>query len=155
MQLLAERFDVPVGLSDHTSDPVTAPAAAAALGASVIEKHITLDRTMEGPDHQFALEPDELTAMIKSVRACETALGERRTDVLQQERELRNIAVRRIYARKNLTEGEIIGESDILLLRPGKNDNALPAKFFDDIVGGVINKDVHANEPLSCDHLRT
>jgi N-acetylneuraminate synthase len=121
----------------------------------VIEKHITLDRTMDGPDHQFALEPDELRSMIKSVRACETALGERRTDVLHQERELRNIAVRRIYARKDLVEGDIIGESDILVLRPGKDDNALPAKFFDDIVGGVINKDVHANEPLSWDHLQT
>ena len=75
VETLADEFEVPVGLSDHTLDPVTAPAAAVALGANVIEKHITLDKSMEGPDHQFALEPDQIAEMVAAIRDTEAALG--------------------------------------------------------------------------------
>ena len=148
MQLLAERFDVPVGLSDHTTDPVAAPTAAIALGASVIEKHITLDRTMDGPDHRFALEPDELTAMIKSVRACETALGEPRRDVIDEEEELRKKAVRQIYSSKILQKGHVLTEDDLLILRPGNKESGIPASAYDRIVGREINTDIQKQAPI-------
>ena len=72
-------FGVPVGLSDHTTG-IAVPIAAAALGAAFVEKHFTLDRTMEGPDHPFALEPDELEAMVAGIREAQAALGDGRKD---------------------------------------------------------------------------
>ena len=83
METMRQAFSVPVGLSDHTLG-INVPIAAATLGANVIEKHFTLDRTLEGPDHPFAVEPDELKAMVEGIREAEAALGDGRKDGPQE-----------------------------------------------------------------------
>ena len=153
MQLLAERFDVPVGLSDHTTDPVAAPAAAAALGASVIEKHITLDRTMDGPDHRFALEPDELTAMIAQIRSTATAVGRPVDDILPEESELHEIARRSIYARSHIARGEAITPENTKIVRSGGKQHGLAPKAFERILGARAAQDIDADEPITSDVL--
>ena len=148
MQLLAERFDVPVGLSDHTTDPVTAPTAATALGAAVIEKHFTLDRMMNGPDHQFALEPEELTAMVKSIRASETALGEQQLGVINNEQELRKRAVRRLFSARTLEKGHVLTQDDLLILRPGHQKSGIPASDYNQVIGKKIRKNIAKKTPI-------
>ena len=115
---LKRRFGVPVGYSDHT-DGIEVPIAAAALGAEIIEKHITLDRNMEGPDHRASLEIGELERMVNAVRNVELARGDgikRRTTS-----ELHNVNVVRksIVAKRNIEKGEIFAESNIAVKRPG------------------------------------
>jgi N-acetylneuraminate synthase len=143
MQLLAERFDVPVGLSDHTTDPVAAPAAAAALGASVIEKHITLDRTMDG----------ELTAMIAQIRSTATAVGRPVDDILPEESELHEIARRSIYARSQIARGEAITPENTKIVRSGGKQHGLAPKAFERILGARAAQDIDADEPITSDVL--
>ena len=101
---MKQKYNVPVGLSDHSTDPVIGPASAVALGATIIEKHFTLDKNLPGPDHKFALTPPELKKMIQSIRDVEKALGDGKKRVLDVENELRNFAVRRIQAIKNIKD---------------------------------------------------
>ena len=96
MDDLREQFGLPVGYSDHTTG-YEADIAAAALGACVIEKHFTLDRNMEGPDHKASLEPDELAAMIRAVRNVEKALGDGKKHVSLSEAKNKAIAGRGVY----------------------------------------------------------
>jgi len=96
----------------------------------------------------LALEPDELTAMIKSVRACETALGEQRRDVIDEEEELRKKGVRHVYSSKNLKKGHVLTEDDLLILRPGHKDSGIPASAYDRIVGREINTDIQKQAPI-------
>jgi N-acetylneuraminate synthase len=135
VQSLQEEFDVLAGLSDHTLDPVTAPSAAVALGATVVEKHFTLDKSMEGPDHQFALEPDELNKMISAIRDTETALGSEKKRVLDVEQELYEKARRAIHAVKSISPGEELTEENVKILRPGKQDTGLHPKHYSEILG--------------------
>lgn len=112
-------FDVEIGYSDHTLG-IEVPIAAVAMGAKIIEKHFTLDRSMPGPDHLASLEPDELKAMVNSIRNIELAMegtGEKKPS----ESETKNIAIARksIHVNKKLTKGNIIAEDDIISLRPG------------------------------------
>jgi N-acetylneuraminate synthase len=142
VKTLADRFEVPTGLSDHTLDPVTAPATAVALGASVVEKHVTLDKTMEGPDHEFALEPDELDAMVSAIRATEAALGDAEKRVLPVERELHEKARRAIHAVTDIEAGEPFTGENIAVLRPGEREAGLEPKFYDEIIGVTANTDI-------------
>jgi N-acetylneuraminate synthase/N,N'-diacetyllegionaminate synthase len=112
-------FDVEIGYSDHTLG-IEVPIAAVAMGAKIIEKHFTLDRSMPGPDHLASLEPDELKAMVNSIRNIELAMqgtGEKKPS----ESETKNIAIARksIHVNKKLIKGNIITEDDIISLRPG------------------------------------
>jgi len=112
-------FGVEIGYSDHTLG-IEVPIAAVAMGAKIIEKHFTLDRSMPGPDHLASLEPDELKAMVNSIRNIELAMegtGEKKPS----ESETKNIAIARksIHVNKKLTKGNIIAEDDIISLRPG------------------------------------
>src|SRR5436190_3588861 len=91
-----------VGLSDHSRDPVIAPVVAVALGASVIEKHFTLSNRLPGPDQKFAIEPRELERMVKAVRAAETMLGTGDKTVQPVERELRQFALRSVFAVRTI-----------------------------------------------------
>lgn len=123
---LRERFGVPVGLSDHSRDPIVAPVAAVALGAVAIEKHYTIDRRLPGPDHPFALQPDELTAMVRAIRLAELAVGAGGKVVQQTEQELRVFAVRAIQAIRDIAPGEALVEGDnIDVLRPGRRSRGL------------------------------
>ena len=119
MMNIKNKFGVDVGYSDHTLG-IEIPTAAVALGAKIIEKHFTLDRTLPGPDHAASLEPDELKAMVKSVRNIELAISGSGIKK-PSESEIKNIHIVRksIHLNKNLSEGHIICEEDIIALRPG------------------------------------
>jgi N-acetylneuraminate synthase len=148
VETLAEEFDVPAGLSDHTLDPVTAPAAAVALGASVVEKHVTLEKTMEGPDHEFALEPDELDRMVSAIRDTESALGSGDKRVLDVERELYEKARRAVHAATDIAAGETLTEDNIAVLRPGEHERGMPPKFYDEIIDATAARDISKGDGI-------
>ncbi len=137
MNELKERFGVRVGYSDHTKG-VEVPIAAVALGAGIIEKHFTLDRNMEGPDHKASLEPDELKAMVSAIRNIELALGDGHKKVSESER--KNIAVARksIVAAKNIKAGEVFNENNLAVKRPG---NGISPMEWDNVIGKTAKKD--------------
>jgi len=153
VETLREEFDVLTGLSDHTLDPVTAPSAAVALGASVVEKHFTLDRTMEGPDHEFALEPDELDEMVTAIRKTECALGDGVKRLSEVEQELHDKARRFIHARTNIKAGEKFTEGNIGLLSPGELDPGLLPKHYDDVLGETASRDIKKSQGITWDDI--
>lgn len=136
MNVLEKRFNVPVGYSDHTLG-IEIPIAAVALGAKVIEKHFTLDKTMEGPDHQASLSPKELCAMVKAIRNIETALGKEEKTVTPSEQKNINIARKSIVARKFIKKGEIFTEDNLAVKRPGIGIS--PMRWFE-VIGKVSNR---------------
>lgn len=123
------------GLSDHSRDPVVAPMTAVALGACIVEKHFTLSNRLPGPDHQFALEPDELSEMIQRVRQVEQALGHGRKEVLPIEKELHAFARRSIFAIQDIERGEKLTSENIAVLRCGKLGFGLSPKEFEVLLG--------------------
>lgn len=118
METMRRAFSVEVGYSDHTKG-IEVPIAAAALGATIIEKHFTLDRNMDGPDHKASLEPDELAAMVSAIRNIEQALGSGEKTASPSER--KNIAVARksIVAKRAIKAGERLTEDNLTVKRPG------------------------------------
>lgn len=135
MDTLRRHFGVPVGYSDHTIG-IEVPIAAAALGATVIEKHFTLDKTMEGPDHRASLEPGELKLMISGVRNVEKALGNDEKKPSKSEKENIGIVRKSIVALREIKEGELFTESNLTVKRPGTGIS--PMHWFD-----VIGKRAH------------
>jgi N,N'-diacetyllegionaminate synthase len=144
MQTMGVAFGMSVGYSDHTNG-IEIPIAAVAMGASVIEKHFTLDRTMEGPDHKASLEPHELKAMVLAIRNIEKALGDgvKRPSVS----EAKNISVVRksITASRAIAKGEVLSEDNICVKRPGSGINPMR---WDEIVGTVAKRDYNADEQI-------
>ena len=118
MQSIAKQFGTKVGYSDHTRG-IEVPIAAVALGATVIEKHFTLDRNMPGPDHKASLEPDELKAMVSAIRNIEKALGSSEKKVTDSERKNIAIARKSIVAAKDIRKGELLTEENLTVKRPG------------------------------------
>lgn len=118
MQTMRERFGVKIGYSDHTPG-IEVPIAAVALGATVIEKHFTLDKTMEGPDHKASLEPVELKAMVRAIRNIEQALGKREKEITTSESKNRAVARKSIVAACAIAEGERFTEENLTVKRPG------------------------------------
>jgi N-acetylneuraminate synthase len=155
VKTLSEEFSVPVGLSDHTTNPTTPPSAAVALGASVVEKHYTLDKSMEGPDHSFALEPDELDAMVTAIRNTEKALGDEIVGVQEAETELQEIARRRIHAAHDISPGEQITDEDVEILRSGNRKQGLEPKHYETILGKEAAKNIARGEGITLDDLKT
>lgn len=140
---LKEMYGVPVGLSDHSTDPVIGPVGAVALGASVIEKHYTLDKRLPGPDHAFALNPEELKRLVKAVRDMEQALGTAEKIVQNAEEELFHFARRTIQASQPIHKGDIMHEGvNIDILRPGKQKPGLHPRFITDIEGKTAARDI-------------
>jgi N,N'-diacetyllegionaminate synthase len=154
VETLREEFDVPSGLSDHTLDPVTAPSAAVALGASVVEKHFTLDKTLEGPDHEFALEPDELDEMVSAIRDTEAALGSGKKEVLDVEAELYEKARRAVHAVEDIESGDELTEQNLKVLRPGERDNGLHPKFYDELVGARASRDIESGSGIGWEDVK-
>jgi sialic acid synthase SpsE len=146
---LAQRFDLPVGLSDHSRDPVLAPVAAVALGARAIEKHFTLDNRLPGPDHAFAVMPKELEAMVRAVRDTEAMLGRGRKEVLPDEKELARYARRGIQALRDIPLGETLREGvNIGILRPGKQPLGLHPKALPEIEGTRALREIRRGEGI-------
>ena len=143
MNALRKEFGVEVGYSDHTKG-IEVPIAAVALGATVIEKHFTLDRTLPGPDHKASLEPDELKAMVSAIRNIEKAVGGDGTKHVS-ESERKNIAVARksIVAACDIKAGETFTEDNLTVKRPG---NGISPMKWDEIVGKTANRDFAEDE---------
>lgn len=145
---LRSELGIPVGLSDHSSDPVIAPVMAVALEASVIEKHFTLDRTLPGPDHRFALEPDELARMILAIREAEKALGSGRKEVLPDEQELREFARRSVFAVGDIPAGSELKPGNVAVLRTGKRGHGIDPADLDRLLGRRVRRPIAANTPI-------
>ena len=118
MHTIKNEFGFEVGYSDHTKG-IEVPIAAVALGATVIEKHFTLDRNMDGPDHKASLEPTELAEMVKSIRNVEMAMGNGVKEPSPSERKNKAIARKSIVAMKTINKGDIFTEENITVKRPG------------------------------------
>ncbi len=146
---LMERFSVAGGFSDHSRHPTYGPAAAVALGATVIEKHYTLQNRLPGPDHAFAVEPDELKAMVDAIRATEAVLGDGIKQVQDAERELYGFAQRAVQATCAITKGEVLQEGkNIDILRAGKQSKGVHSQFIDQISGSRAMRNIAAGEGI-------
>ncbi|MDE6117150.1 MAG: N-acetylneuraminate synthase, partial [Duncaniella sp.] len=126
-----------VGYSDHTVG-IEVPIAAAALGATVLEKHFTLDKSLPGPDHRASLNPEELAEMVKAVRNIEMALGTGDKVVAESERPNIEVARKSIVAARDISSGEVFTEENIAVKRPG---NGVSPMLWDDVIGQVAVKD--------------
>jgi sialic acid synthase SpsE/RimJ/RimL family protein N-acetyltransferase len=141
---LKAAFDLPVGLSDHSRDPVVAPVAAVAVGANMLEKHFTLSNELPGPDHRFAVEPDELRILVEQVRAAEAALGSGEKVVDPVEHELRSFARRSIFAARDIRAGERFTRENLAILRNGSLEAGLAPVRLDDLLGRRAARDIAA-----------
>jgi N,N'-diacetyllegionaminate synthase len=144
MLTIEKEFGVKVGYSDHTKG-IEVPIAAVALGATVIEKHFTLDRTMEGPDHKASLEPDELKAMVSAIRNIEQALGDGEKHVSASEAKNIEIARKSIVAACNIRKGELLTEQNLTVKRPG---NGISPMRWEEVLGTVATKDYQEEEMI-------
>lgn len=144
MKTVSDSFGLRSGYSDHTLG-IEIPIAAASLGASVIEKHFTLSREMEGPDHKASLEPEELAAMVKAVKNIKKALGNGVKEVKESERANISAARRSIVAARPITKGQVIKEEDICAKRPA---TGLSPMLWDKVVGSKAKRDFDTDEQI-------
>ena len=143
---LARRFDVPVGLSDHTMG-IAVPVAAVALGACIIEKHLTLSRSQPGPDSAFSLEPHEFKAMVEAVRTTERALG--KVQFGPAAHEVNSLTFRRsLFVVEDLKQGQPFSNANIHSIRPG---HGLHTRHLPEILGKHATRDIQRGTPLSWD----
>lgn len=126
-----------VGYSDHTIG-IEVPVAAVAMGATIIEKHFTLDKTMEGPDHRASLDPTELAAMVRAIRNISEAIGSDRKVVSPSERDNIVVARKSIVASRHISKGEILTQDNITVKRPG---NGLSPMLWDSVIGTAAVRD--------------
>lgn len=144
MNTIKETFHTKVGYSDHT-EGITVPIAAVALGASIIEKHFTLDKNMIGPDHKASIEPEELKLMVESIRNIETALGNKTKNITESERKNLNIARKSIIAAKSIKKGECFTNENLTTKRPG---NGISPMKWENVIGKIATKDFEKDEMI-------
>jgi sialic acid synthase SpsE len=147
---MREMFKLPVGYSDH-SEGITSSLGAVALGACVIEKHITTDKTLPGPDHPSALEVDEFKEMVRQIRHLELALGSGIKEPVEAEIPERGWARRGIYAASDISKGTIINREMLKIVRP--HLDTLKPGDIDLVVGRIAKKDIAAHEPINWDNI--
>lgn len=151
---LKHRFKVQVGLSDHSRHPTSAPVAAVALGATVIEKHFTVDNQLPGPDHAFALTPVELKEMVHAIRRAEVMLGSGVKVIQEEERELRAFARRGIQAIAPIKAGDILKEGEnIAILRPGKRLQGIHPKHIYELEGKRAKRTIPLGDGVQFDDI--
>jgi len=138
-------FGVRVGYSDHT-EGIEVAIASAALGASIIEKHFTLDRSLPGPDHLASLEPKELSAMIKAIRNVEMALGDGIKKPTSVEYKNKRVIRKSLVASNFIKEGELFSEKNITTKRPGVGISPMS---WDDVIGRTATRDFFKDELIS------
>jgi sialic acid synthase SpsE len=141
----------PVGLSDHSREVFVAPIAAVALGAVVIEKHVTLSNELPGPDHRFALEPNEFAQLVRSIRETERARGTGHKQVLAEEEELRSFARRSVFSTRAIAAGERLGDDNIAVLRAGKLEPGAAPADFPRLLGATAARAIAANTGVQLD----
>lgn len=144
MNTIGEELNVPIGYSDHTLG-IEIPVAAVARGARVIEKHFTLDKNMEGPDHKASLEPNELKAMVQSIRNIEQALGDGKKEPSESEQKNIKIARKSIVAHRDIKKGDIFSEENITVKRPG---DGISPMLWDQVIGTKAISDFKADEQI-------
>jgi len=149
IEALRCRFKLPVGFSDHTLG-ITIPIAVAALGAVLVEKHFTLDRTLPGPDHRASLEPDELKDMVRAVRDVEKALGDRVKKPTKDEERIKKVVRRSIVAKMGIPKGTVITEDMLDFKRPGVG---IEPKYLNEIIGKKAKKDIKPDGLITFDKL--
>ena len=141
-------FGVQTGYSDHTPG-IEVPIAAVALGATVIEKHLTLDRNMDGPDHKASIEPQEFKAMVKAIRNIEIALGDGHKTISHSERKNIKIARKSIVAAKDIQKGEFFSETNLTTKRPG---NGISPMMWEHVIGMTAPRDFKEEEPITLEN---
>ena len=141
---MREELKLPVGYSDHTQG-IEIPIAAVAMGATVIEKHFTLDKTMEGPDHKASLEPEELREMVKTIRNIEKALGNGVKTLSESEKYNLPIARKSIVAACAIKKGDFYTEQNITTKRPG---NGISPVKWEQVIGKIANRDYKEDEMI-------
>jgi len=147
---MQKKYEVPIGLSDHSIDPIIGPVVAVSLGAKIIEKHFTLDRNLPGPDHPFALEPDELKKMVDAIRAAEKAIGSNKKIVFPVEKELQRFAKRSIQAIKDIKKGEMLKEGiNYEVLRPGNRERGKEPRFLENLKGKRASTDIKTGDGIT------
>ncbi len=142
MRTISKEFNIKVGYSDHTLG-IEVPIAAVAMGATIIEKHFTIDKTLDGPDHKASLDSDELKAMVCGIRNIENALGNGIKQASKSESKNICIVRKSIVASKDIKKGEIFTEKNITTKRPG---NGISPMKWDDIVGSIATKNYIKDE---------
>ncbi len=147
---MAAVFGKPTGFSDHTEGPYAA-LAARALGMSVLEKHFTMDRTMEGPDHRASIEPAEFSKLVSVLRQVEMGLGDGVKRRLKSEQNILTVARKSLVYLRDLSAGHVLTIEDLTAKRPG---NGLPPDEVDTVIGRVLDKAVTRDEQVQRDHVR-
>lgn len=142
MKAIADKFKINIGYSDHTKG-IEVPIAAVALGATVIEKHFTLDKTMEGPDHKASLEPQELIAMTNAIRNIEMALGSGEKKVTSSEINNKSVARKSIVASQYIQVGDVLTESNLTVKRPG---TGISPMLWENVLGTKATKSYQPDE---------
>ncbi len=142
MKTIADTFNVVVGYSDHT-EGIEVALAAVSLGAKIIEKHITIDKTMEGPDHSASLDPCELNNMIRAIRNIEISLGSPNKFVTDSEKKNREIVRKSIVAKNKIRKGDIFNKNNLATKRPG---NGLSPMNWDKVLGQRATRDYFEDE---------
>jgi len=145
MNTMRAAFGLPVGLSDHTPG-IAVPIAAVALGATVIEKHFTLDKNLPGPDHKASLEPDELKSMVEAIRQAETALGNGLKMPMPSELKNRDIARKSLVAAKPISNGEVFSQKNLVMKRPG---TGISPMYYWDLLEKKSDKDYSEDELIT------
>lgn len=149
MHTIRDAFKLEVGYSDHTLG-IEIPIAAVALGATIIEKHFTLDKSMEGPDHKASLEPEELSAMVSAIRNIEKAFGDGIKKPSASESKNIGIARKSLHLNKNLSQGHIITEADLIMKRPG---DGIPSMLIDQVIGKKVKSNLTEDHKLGWEDL--
>ncbi|MEO6901895.1 MAG: N-acetylneuraminate synthase [Bacteroidia bacterium] len=149
MITIQNKFNLPVGYSDHTLG-IEVPIAAVAMGATIIEKHFTIDNTLPGPDHKASLEPIALKAMIHAIRNIEQALGNADKQPTETEKKNMQVSRKSIHLAKNLQKNHLITETDIVMKRPG---DGISPMLMDKVIAKKINQDFNADHKLKWEDL--
>lgn len=141
---IERKFGVAVGYSDHT-EGIEVPIAAVALGATVIEKHFTLDKNMNGPDHKASLEPQDLRAMVKAIRNIEQALGSGHKVISASERKNIEVARKSIVAACPIRKGDLLTDENLTVMRPG---NGISPMRWEEVIGTYATRNYQEEEPI-------
>lgn len=149
MLSIQKQLNIPIGYSDHTLG-IEVPVAAVAMGATIIEKHFTLDKTLPGPDHKASLEPMELIAMVQAIRHIEKALGESNKKPSEAEQKNRLVARKSIHLAKSLSKNHILNESDLIMKRPG---DGISPMLIENVLGKKLKDNFEIEHKLNFDDL--
>jgi len=150
---LKNRYEVPVGISDHTKDHLVVPISAVSLGANIIEKHFTLSHSLKGSDHYYALEPDELNLMIKAIRGTGQAMGSSKKIPTYSERDKISYLRRMLFTTKNIRKGDVFNEENIDILRATNKGFGLEPVGYFKVLGKKAQKDIKAYRVIKRKHL--